>query len=94
MGVSASSPNLAGGGEGTAGRTVGRDEEVLMKLSHLGRDMDPGTSVHQALRDTLVAAGGTVSPAEQLENTRRLIAGMKRINTKDSTGDLLANTQV
>lgn len=54
----------------------------------------PPLNVHQALEATIKAAIGVVSPREQFVNARRTIAEMKKINTKDSTGDILLTTQV
>eukprot|EP00903_Cladosiphon_okamuranus_P016562 g15279.t1 len=70
-----------GSSEGTAAAATGRT----------GRK--PPLNVHQALEATIKAAIGVVSPREQFVNARRTIAEMKKINTKDSTGDILLSTQ-
>ena len=54
----------------------------------------PSLKVHQVLEATIKAAIGVVSPREQFVNARKTIAEMKKINTKDSTGDILLTTQV
>lgn len=54
----------------------------------------PSLNVHQVLEATIKAAIGVVSPREQFVNARNTIAEMKKINTKDSTGDILLSTQV
>lgn len=54
----------------------------------------PPENVHQVLEATIKAAIGVVSPLEQFVNARKTIAEMKKINTKDSAGDILLTTQV
>lgn len=54
----------------------------------------PAMNVHQALEATMKAAIGVVPPLEQFMQARSTIAEMKKINTKDSTGDILQTTQV
>lgn len=48
-------------------------------------------SVHKALEAALLAASvdTAVSPREQFVSARKIIADMKRLNTRDSVGDLL-----
>lgn len=51
-------------------------------------------SAHHALEATIKAVIDVVSPLDQFVNARKTIAEMKKINTKDSTGDILLSTQV
>lgn len=59
-----------------------------------GGDRKTALNLHQALEETMKAAIGVVSPLEQFVQARNTIAEMKKINTKDSTGDILQTTQV
>lgn len=51
-------------------------------------------NARQALEATIKEAIGVVPPLEQFVSARETIAEMKRINTKDSTGETLLTTQV
>lgn len=51
-------------------------------------------NIHRALEMALRAANDSRTPRRQFEDARKSIADMKRINTKDSTGELLCSTQV
>lgn len=58
------------------------------------RESKPTVNIHKALEATLRAAADSVPPLEQFINSRNIITEMKQINTKDSTGGILLNTQV
>lgn len=71
------------GGKGTdTPRRTDRESTVRKRLPR---------SVHKALEAALLAASvdTAVSPQEQFVNARKTIADMKRLNTRDSVGDLL-----
>lgn len=51
-------------------------------------------NARQALEATIKAAIDVVPPLEQFVSARKTIAEMKKINTKDSTGETLLTTQV
>lgn len=98
--VVGTSPPPAVCGDVTSGK-ISRDDRMKDPkiLSAMGTgDSDRSgrceMNVHEALKATLQATAGSVSPRAQFASTRKLITVMKKINTKDSAGDLLSTIQV
>lgn len=56
--------------------------------------VEPDAPVHRALEMALEATGGSAASGEQLTDARKLIRDMKKVNTRDNTGELLLTTQV
>ena len=97
-GAASAARSLASPGAAAATRAREREtglSEGTAAAAATGRvTRKPSLNIHQALEATIKAAIGVVSPREQFVNARRTIAEMKKINTKDSTGDMLLTTQV
>ncbi|CAM9822166.1 unnamed protein product, partial [Scytosiphon promiscuus] len=89
-----SAARWCGDGVGEVAMVDGYGEQLeLPAEAREGTSAPSAMNARQALEATIKAAIDVVPPLEQFVSARKTIADMKRINTKDSTGETLVTTQ-